>query len=535
MSVFKLWNFPGGLALPGHKEASTRLALRAARVPERLVFPLLQRDGRNATPLVAPGDRVLKGQAIAGGEDPLNPPLHASTSGRVRAIEALPLPHPSGLADLCIVIEADGKEASVDFEGIADYRDCAPEDLRRRIHEAGIVGLGGAAFPTAAKLAPGRRRIETLILNGAECEPYITCDDSLLRHRAAEVLRGAAILRHMLQAEQVLIAVENDMPEAIASLERALPEVRGENVAVVRVPAIYPAGGEKQLIRALTGREVPAGGLPADVGAVCLNVGTAAAVSRAIVQGEPLISRIVTVTGRGVRRPRNLDVRLGTSIADLVAQCGGYTDEAARLILGGPMMGLSLPRDDLPITKSANCILVAGRGETVGPRQALPCIRCGACADACPAALLPQQIYWYGRSEQLDRALDYRLFDCIECGCCDLVCPSRIPLVQQFRAAKGQAAARQREREQAEHARQRFEARQARQAREQRERADAARRKKESLGKAAAPEIREAIERAKLKRMERPSTTGSRTAPTGSELQPETTDPMNTDSSRQGR
>jgi electron transport complex protein RnfC len=505
MSLFRLWNFHGGLELPGHKEESTRLLLRAARVPERLVFPLQQRNGRNADPQVAPGDRVLKGQLIADGDDPLNSPIHASTSGRVLSIETLPLPHPSGLADLCIVIGADGEDAAVEFEGLPDYRNCPPEELRHHIHRSGIVGLGGAAFPTAVKLATGSRPVDTLILNGTECEPYITCDDSLLRHRAAEVLRGAEILRHLLQAERVLVAIENDMPEAIAAAEKARQKTGLESLALVRVPAIYPTGGEKQLIRVLTGREVPARGIPADVGVICQNVGTAAAVYRAVVRGEPLVSRIVTVTGRGVCRPRNLEVRLGTSIADLVAQCGGYTDEAERLILGGPMMGFALPRDDLPITKAANCILVAGRGETAGPKQPQPCIRCGACADACPVSLLPQQLYWYGRSDQIDRALEYRLFDCIECGCCDVVCPSHIPLVQHFRATKGKAAARQRERERADHARVRFEARQTRKEQEQRERAEAARRKKETLGKSAAPEIREAIERARQKRAEKPT------------------------------
>jgi electron transport complex protein RnfC len=503
MNPFKLWTFHGGLHLAGHKEESTRLPLRAARLPERLVFPLQQRSGRNAEPCVAPGDRVLKGQIIAGGGDPLNPPIHASTSGVVRTIEARPLPHPSGLSDLCIVIEADGEDAAAELEGTTDYREHPPEELRRRIHQAGIVGLGGAGFPTAVKIASSSRRVDTLILNGAECEPYITCDESLLRGYADEVLRGAEILRHILRAEQGLVAIENDMPEAVAAAERARLEGGFEHLHIVRVPAVYPTGGEKQLIRVLTGREVPSRGIPADAGVVCHNVGTAAAVYRAVVRGEPLISRIVTVTGRGVGEPQNLEVRLGTSIADLVEQCGGYTGEAERLILGGPMMGFALPTDDLPIVKSANCILVAARGELTGQKQPQPCIRCGACADACPANLLPQQLYWYSRSDQLERTLEYRLFDCIECGCCDVVCPSHIPLVQYFRAAKGKAIAKQRERDKADHARLRFEAREARKEREKRERAEAARRKKENLEKAAAPEIRQAIERARQKRAEK--------------------------------
>ena len=347
MSFPKLWNFHGGLCLDGHKQESTRLPLRAARLPERLVFPLLRRDGRHAEPKVAPGDRVLRGQVIAGGDELLDPPIHASTSGQVRSIEALPLPHPSGLAGPCLVIEADGEDTAVETEGLADHRRHPPESLRQRIHEAGIVGLGGAAFPTAAKLASAGRPLDTLIVNGAECEPYISCDDMVLRHGAREVLHGAEILRHTLQAERCLIAIESDMPEALAAAERALKEGGFDALAIVPIPARYPAGGEKQLIRILTGREVPSRGLPAEVGVICQNVGTAAAVYRAVVLGEPLISRVVTVTGRGVRQPQNLEVRLGTPIADLVAQCGGYTDEAERLILGGPMMGVALPSDDL--------------------------------------------------------------------------------------------------------------------------------------------------------------------------------------------
>lgn len=526
MNLLQLRTFHGGLNLPGHREESTVLPLAAARLPERLVLPLLQRDGRNAEPRVVAGDRVLKGQLIAGGHDPLDPPIHASTSGRVRSIEALPLPHPSGLSDLCLVIEPDGEDAAPEPEPIPHWRECPPADLERRIHRAGIAGLGGAGFPTAAKLRSRRQRVETLIVNGAECEPYISCDEILLRRYAAEVLQGAEILRHLLQAETGLLAIAGDRPDALAAARLAQRAHGFDRIRIVPVPAVYPTGGEKQLIRVLTGREVPTRGLPADIGVICQNVGTAAAVHRAVVLGQPLISRIVTVTGRGVRQARNLEVRLGTLIADLVEDCGGYTAEAERLILGGPMMGFALPSDDRPIVKSANCVWVAGRSELPEPTAPLPCIRCGACADACPMNLLPQQLYWYARSEQIDRSLDYRLYDCIECGCCDLVCPSHIPLTQYFRAAKGAAVARQREREQAAHARRRFEAREARKALEQRENEEAARRKKAALGKSAAPEIREAIERARRKRAEkrpgehRPSAAEPGSAPDPAAMQP---------------
>jgi len=504
VNLFKLWNFHGGLHLDGHKRESCRAPLAVAHLPERLVFPLQQRNGEDSKPVIAPGDRVLKGQVIAHDDSPFNPPIHASSSGIVRAIEDLPLPHPSGLSGACIVIETDGEDAAIDFAGIADYRQCSPDELRRMIYEAGIVGLGGAAFPTSVKVAPGSdRKVDTLILNGAECEPYITCDDSLLSHHPEDVLEGAKILLHILQAERCLLAVEDDMPDALAALEKAKRCGDFEAIQLVRVPAIYPTGGEKQLISVLTGREVPMRGIPADIGIVCQNVGTAAAVYNAVVHGTPLISRIVTVTGRGVKQPQNILARIGTPLADLIQQCGGHTNEAERLVLGGPMMGFGVPTDDLPLTKSANCILVAGRNELIGEKRALPCIRCGACANACPVNLLPQQLYWYGRSDQIERALDYNLFDCIECGCCDYVCPSHIPLVQHFRATKGKAVAKRREREKADHARLRFESRQLRKEQEKRERAESAKRKKETLGTGKAPEILEAIERAKLRRAEK--------------------------------
>lgn len=494
--MFRLWTFTGGVHLQTHKEESSDAPLAVAPLPRTLVFPLQLRSGHDAMPTVEPGERVLKGQVIARDDCSGNPPIHASTSGIVKTIEDRPLPHPSGLSAPCILVETDGEDESIPFTGISDYRALTPEDLRRSIHEAGIVGMGGAAFPTAIKIDPGKRRnVDTLILNGAECEPYITCDDSLLRNFADEVLGGARILMHILQVKRCLLGVENDMPAAIAALENALAQGDHAGIEIVPVPAIYPTGGEKQLIRVLTGREVPANGIPADVGVVCQNVGTAAAIYKAIIHGEPLISRIVTVTGLGVRHPQNLLTRIGTPIADLIEQCGGYTPGVQRLILGGPMMGFALPSDDLPIVKSANCVLAAGALEVIGEKQSMPCIRCGECANACPVSLLPQQLYWYSRAGDLDRALSYDLPDCIECGCCDYVCPSHIPLVQYFRAAKSKIAARRRERQKADQARSRFEAHQARKEREKLERAEIARRRKEALEHA--PEIQQAMEKAR--------------------------------------
>ncbi|NJD05473.1 MAG: electron transport complex subunit RsxC [Methylococcaceae bacterium] len=483
------FGFHGGIQLDTPKDLAAGSGLLLCPLSPRLIFPLLQRDGRNAKPRVTVGQRVLKGQPIAGGESPGQPFIHASSSGVIAAIDDRLLPHPSGLSGPCIVLDADGHDEVVEFAGVTDYRDEAPEVLAERLHAAGIVGLGGAGFPTAVKVRPDGVRVDTLILNGAECEPYISCDDALLRHRAAEVLEGARILLHILQAERCLVGIEEDMPQASDALTAALGGWNGDGIEIAPVPAIYPTGGEKLLIRVLTGREVPADGIPAEVGVVCQNVATAAAVYRAVVLGEPLLSRIVTVTGTGVRRPGNWLTPVGTPIAHLVEQCGGYTDRAERLILGGPMMGFALLSDEVPITKSANCVLVLTVAETAGRRPAMACIRCGACAEACPVELLPQQLYWYSRSDNPDRLAEYHLSDCIECGCCDFVCPSHIPLVQHFRAAKGRLAARRRERGQADQARRRFEARQARRQREQQEKAEAARRKKELLQRMSAGQV----------------------------------------------
>ncbi len=483
--MFKLWPFNGGVHLPTHRQESSTAPLSIAPLPQKLIYPLARRNGRNAKSLVVPGERVLKGQVIIPADGTMNPPVHAASSGWVSGIEQRLLPHPSGFSGSCVVIDGDGMDEAVAFQGVSNYAAMESDDLRGKIHAAGIVGLGGAGFPTAIKINPPRQfNVEILVLNGAECEPYISCDDSLLRHYAHEVLGGALIFMHILRVARCLLAVEEDMPEAIAALELAKAEAGYGHIEIVAIPAIYPTGGEKQLIKVLTGREVPADGIPAQVGVVCHNVATAAAVHKAITAGEPLISRIVTVTGQGVRKPQNLLTRIGTPISELVEQCGGYTDSAQRLIMGGPMMGFALASDDVPISKSTNCILVAGQAEVVGEKTPMPCIRCGACATVCPVNLLPQQLYWYSRASNLERVMDYRLPDCIECGCCDVVCPSHIPLVQYFRAAKSKMAEKEKERLKADHARMRYEARVARKAQEQLEKAESARRKKELLATA---------------------------------------------------
>jgi electron transport complex protein RnfC len=479
----RLWTFHGGLHLPDHKRESTGQPVRPAALPARLWLPLQQHIGEPAEPVVAVGDRVLKGQLLARPKGAISAGVHAPTSGTVAAIGPHAVPHPSGLSAPCIELATDGRDAWAELpEPWPDYEARDPAALRERVRWAGIVGLGGAAFPASVKLGPRPDQpIHTVILNGAECEPYITCDDMLMRERAGQVVEGARILRHIVGAGSVLIGIEDNKPEAIAAVRQAVAAAGDGRIAVVAIPTKYPSGGERQLIRVLTGTEVPSHGIPARIGIVCQNVATAAAVADAVVRGRPLISRIVTLTGEGVAQPCNLEVLLGTPARDLIAQAGGYTSRVVKLILGGPMMGFALPQDDVPITKAANCLLAPSRAESPAPPAPLPCIRCGRCAEACPVGLLPQQLYWWARAKDLDKTQDYNLFDCIECGCCAHVCPSHIPLVQYYRYAKTEAWAKEQEKRKAEQARRRHESRVARLDRLEAERKAKLRKKKDEL------------------------------------------------------
>lgn len=462
MSQPRLWHFQGGLKLDARTARPAAESISVVPVPPRLVLPLSQHVGQPAESAVTVGKRVLRGQPIARPSGYIGAKVHASSSGTVVEIGDYPVPHPSGLAAPCIVIETDGlDEPWQGYEPLPDYDTLHANDLRARVRAAGIVGLGGAAFPTAVKLGAGSG-LKLLILNAAECEPYICCDELLLRERPEEVVTGAQVLLRALDIGRCCIAIEEDKPLARRALEAAIAAAGEMRIDVVSVPAIYPEGGERQLIKVLTGEEVPARGVPPDIGYLCQNVGTAAAVARAVLRGEPLLSRIVTVTGDGVARPRNLEVRLGTPIAALIAACGGYTERAAHLLMGGAMMGFPLADDSLPVIKGTNCIVVASHEEIRPRAPATPCIRCGECAEACPAQLLPQQLYWHARAGELDALDEYHLFDCIECGCCDVVCPSQLPLTQYFRYAKTELWARDRDRARSDLARERFEARRER-------------------------------------------------------------------------
>ena len=480
-----LHRFHGGLHLPDNKHQSTSLPVEKASLPKRLLLPLQQHIGEPAEPLVAVGERVLKGQMIAAAQGLISAPVHASSSGTVVEIGDHPVPHPSGLPAPCIVIETDGRDEWCELPPpIVDVDAMNPDALRERIRNAGIVGMGGAAFPSSVKLNPGpSRHVHTLVINGAECEPFITCDDMLMRNRADRVLVGVAILRQLVAADKCLIGIEDNKPEAIAAMQQALLESGLDNTEVVTIPTRYPSGGEKQLIRILTGLEVPSGHIPAYIGVVCNNVGTAAAVADAVLDGKPLISRYLTLTGKGLAQPRNLEVLVGTPASELIEQAGGYTSAVSRLILGGPMMGITLHDDTVPVTKASNCLLAASPEEAPHPGRASACIRCGKCAEACPVRLLPQQMYWYSRAKDLVKAQEYNLFDCIECGCCSHVCPAHIPLVQYFRYAKNESWAKDQEKRKAEQARQRHEAKVARVTRLEAERKALLKRKKEALAK----------------------------------------------------
>ncbi len=502
----RLHGFPGGLILDGHKAISSgRPSMRAA-IPERLFIPLQQHIGEPAEALVRPGQRVLKGEVIGAASGYFSVPVHASTSGTVVEVADHPVPHPSGLKCACVVIEADGEDTWFERSTISDPTRLDPAALRNLIRKAGVVGMGGAGFPTFVKLNPGPgRHVKTVILNGAECEPYITCDDRLMRERPGAIVAGAEIIRRATQAERCVIGVEENKPEAY----QALRDAASDGVEVVQVPVRYPIGGEKELIQVLTGREVPSDGLPAEVGVLVQNVATAAAVYEAVEKGQPLISRYVTVTGSGVSEPRNLEARIGTPLRDLLEQCGMREGEVTSLIMGGPMMGFSLRDADVPLVKTSNCVLAETGPDSNAGLPVLPCIRCGSCAQVCPVKLLPQQLYWYARAKDFDKVQDHHLFDCIECGCCAYVCPSNIPLVQYYRFAKTEIWGQEREREKADLARRRHEARLARLEREKREREARHRAKRAVLsGKDQAMEgdaakqaaIRAALERAKAKR-----------------------------------
>ena len=459
----KIWDFQGGIHPPEMKTQSNGTPLSELPLPHRFIIPLKQHIGHEGEICVSPGDKVLRGQPLTFGQGRMLP-VHAPTSGVIDDIGQHMTAHPSGLSELCIFMTPDGEDRWMPLDPLPNYRQHERADIVQRIHDAGVAGLGGAGFPTATKLKGGLRGIKTLIINAAECEPYITADDRLMQDCAAEVLEGSRILAWTLQAERVLIGIEDNKPEAIAALKHALGSERDLEIRVI--PTKYPSGGAKQLTQILTGKEVPHGGRSTDIGVLMQNVGTAWAVKRAIINGEPITERVVTLTGEAIAQPRNVWSRLGTPISHLLHQVGFRPAPQQMVIMGGPLMGFTLPSLDVPVVKITNCILAPSSHEMGNSDEEQSCIRCSACADACPANLLPQQLYWYSQGGDHDKARAHHIDDCIECGACAYVCPSNIPLVQYYRQEKAELRAIDLEAKRTLEAKARFEARQARLERE---------------------------------------------------------------------
>jgi Na+-translocating ferredoxin:NAD+ oxidoreductase subunit C len=453
------FKFHGGLHLEDHKKESLGGEIQIASLPNEIIVRVSQHIGEPNSPLVKVGQSVKKGQLLAETIEFVSAPVHSPASGVITAIENRPIAHPSGQTDLCIVIQPYGTDSHISSSKSVNS-DLSTQDILERIRQCGIVGLGGAVFPTAAKLETAiQHRIETLVINGAECEPYITCDDILMQHDAPKVVRGIQILQNLLKPQQTLIGIEDNKPAAIKAMRKALKELELADTQVISIPTLYPSGGERQLIKVLTGREVLSGELSFKIGFLTQNVGTCAAIADAIDENLRLTSRIVTVTGPGIKNPGNWQVAIGTPISHLIERAGGYKVDKPLLIMGGPMMGLPLHSDQIPVVKATNTILVLDK---LDQPEATECVRCGQCAEVCPVNLLPQQLYWHSRSRQFELSEQYHLFDCIECGCCSAVCPSHIPLVQYYRFSKSEIWEQRKKTYQSDRARKRHEFREAR-------------------------------------------------------------------------
>jgi electron transport complex protein RnfC len=468
---------PRGLRLDSHKSRALEGPIRVVPPPATLVLSLDQGSGEDAIAAVQPGAAVRAGSVVAAAAGAAAA-LHSPVSGTVREIAMRPTARGPGR---CIVIDNDGHDTPETLAAPLDWHALEGAALIERIAAAGAAGLGGAAFPTATKLALAHAAgVELLLLNGAECEPWICCDDALMRERAADVVLGAQVMLAAAGARRCVVAIEDDKAEAVAAVESALRDAGDARIEVNVLPAVFPLGAEGPLVAAVTGREVPHDGWPPQVGVVCQNVATAAALARLVQDGRPIVSRIVTVTGSGVRHPANLEARLGTPIASLVAACGGYADANVRRIAGGSLTGRLLDGDDVPVTKGMNCLLIATDADLPARGPEMPCIRCGDCASVCPAGLLPQQLHVAARSGDPAGLARFGLDACIECGCCDYVCPSAIPLTARFRSARERQHRANLERTRALEARARYERHQRRlaeQAEAEREAFDAARRR----------------------------------------------------------
>ncbi|HHX87452.1 MAG TPA: electron transport complex subunit RsxC [Firmicutes bacterium] len=434
--------FKGGVHPEYYKEYTASLAVVPMGSPEQVVIPLQQHIGAPCEPLVKPGEKVLAGQKIGESKNFVSAPVHASVSGEVTAIG--PYAHPSGQMVEAVTIESDGQDLwEQPPSPSGDWEVLSPDEIRRLIREAGIVGLGGAAFPAHVKLAPPPDKpIDTVILNGSECEPYLTADHRLMLEQPQQIITGLKVMLKVLGAGRGIIGIEDNKLDALRVISQEIEGQQG--IQVVPLHTKYPQGAEKMLILATTRRKIPAGGLPMDVGVVNHNVGTAVAIAQAVTGGRPLVERVVTVTGGGVARPANLLVRIGTLVSDVLEFCGGMKENACKLIIGGPMMGLAQPDANLPVIKGTSGITVLSAEECVR-EEAGACLKCAKCVDVCPVNLLPLFLAQAAEHRLIERAEKFHAADCIECGCCSYICPARRPLTQWIRLAKAEVAQRRKQ------------------------------------------------------------------------------------------
>lgn len=431
----KAATFERGIHPAYHKELASGKAISQAALPKRIVVPLSQHIGAPAKPEVNIGDEVKKGQVIGTTTGFVSSPVHSSISGKVIAIAEFPMS--TGRMVQSIVIESDGKDEAVPFREHPDYLNLSADEIKAVIKDAGIVGMGGAAFPTSVKLSPPKEKpIDTVILNGAECEPYLTADHRLMAEHPKAVVEGLKLIMKSLGVREGHIGIEENKPDAIEAMKAAASGE--ENITVWPLEIKYPQGAEKMLIKAIKGREVPSKGLPMDVGAVVQNVGTAFAVYEAARFGKPLIERVVTVTGSGIKEPANMMVRIGTLMSEVIEQCGGLVEGAVKVISGGPMMGFAQWTLDVPVVKGTSGILVLSQDEYISYDDYSACIRCGSCIDVCPMGLNPSMLSILSEKGFFEEAKEYNLFDCFECGSCAFVCPAKRPMVQFMRLAKSQ-------------------------------------------------------------------------------------------------